>query len=185
MRVRLALKNVLVWSRILCGDYATKFAPLARCRGSRFNPMTLQCWRAERVYIIDWEESCWVHSWTAWGSIDKNNYSILHEQMSCKLKALGALWMSRVTIVADSVIPLILCVLIQIGTHESNLSLFLICSLCMFLFAILCPPPKIHTFCVVNAIPALYATGNSSLEYLALLLSILISKSLPKKVFIT
>lgn len=67
--------------------------------------------------------------------------------------------------------------LIQIGTHESNLSLFLICSLCMFLFAILCPPPKIHTLCVVNIIPALYATGNYSLEYLTFLLSILISKS--------
>lgn len=46
-----------------------------------------------------------------------------------------------------------------------------------FVYVFVCnfvSPPKIHTFCVVNAIPALYATGNSSLEYLALLLSILI-----------
>lgn len=86
--------------------------------------------------------------------IDKNNYSILHEQMSCKFKALGALWMSRVTIVADSVIALILYELIQIGTHESNLSLFLICSLCMFLFAILCPPQKSIPF--VLLIPSLH-----------------------------
>lgn len=84
--------------------------------------------------------------------------------------------MSRVTIVADSVIALILYELIQIGTHESNLSLFLM----FFVYVFVCnfvSPPKIHTFCVVNTIPALYATGNYSLEYLAFLLSILISKS--------
>lgn len=62
--------------------------------------------------------------------------------------------MSRVTIVADSVIALILYELIQIGTHESNLSLFLICSLCMFLFAILCPPQKSIPF--VLLIPSLH-----------------------------
>lgn len=84
--------------------------------------------------------------------------------------------MSRVTIVADSVIALILYKLIQIGTHESNLSLFLM----FFVYVFVCnfvSPPKIHTFCVVNTTPALYATGNYSFEYLTFLLSILISKS--------